>query len=104
MSSWFLLLQTRLSLHRSERALGHIVAEMATHGDSAGLGRVLELPVAAFCADQRPPGGFKTPNHFSNLHVTTLPHRRRILRPVQGGLIIPPAAAGRTRVLQDLPA
>jgi hypothetical protein len=67
-----------LAFHGTERAFGHVVAEMTAHGDSAGLGWVLELAMAAFCTDQPPPGDFKKSDHFANLHVTTLPHRSRI--------------------------
>jgi len=48
----------------------------------AGFGRVLELTVAPFSANQRPSGGLKQPDDFPHLHLTTLPQRNGDKAPI----------------------
>ena len=50
----------------------HIVAKLAADGDTAWLGRVLELTMAASCNHQRPAIILQHPKYFPNLHPATL--------------------------------
>ena len=54
------VLKVRLAEDSLQRAGLQIGAEFAGHGDPTFLNPVYELPVAAFCAGERPAVGFET--------------------------------------------
>jgi hypothetical protein len=66
-------LQTCLPLDGGKRTLGHLIAEAPADGHSAGLGRVLELPVATAGNHLQPTVIFKQANDFPNRHCAILP-------------------------------
>ena len=67
-----------MPLHRCERPLGHVLAQVTAHGHAAGLGRMLVLPVTTARRHSHPAIALQETDYLAYLHQCKLPDSRTV--------------------------